>query len=61
MYTNLQLRAEEEENNQWWFSKGFDGNTPVNPALMTATAITDPQLLEKALHNGAIMQDWNVR
>jgi len=43
---------------QWGFSKGFDNTNPLGPALVSASAIPDPQRVSlKCTVNGQVLQD----
>ncbi|KAJ2898105.1 fumarylacetoacetate hydrolase domain-containing protein 2A [Zalerion maritima] len=57
---DVSARTHQWRSSQWCFSKvaGFDGSCPIGPALVSRSAITDPQSLGiKATLSGATVQD----
>ncbi|GAP82629.2 putative fumarylacetoacetate hydrolase [Rosellinia necatrix] len=58
---DISARKLQLATSQWSFGKGLDGSCPLGPALVSPSAIPDPQTLAiKALYNGAVVQDGHT-
>ncbi|PLB47301.1 hypothetical protein P170DRAFT_511928 [Aspergillus steynii IBT 23096] len=59
---DVSARTQQFKNSQWCFSKGLDGSCPLDPVLVSPSAIGDPHSLRiRAIHNGHVVQASNTR
>ena len=60
--TNDISARDQRRSGQWFFSKGQDSYAPLGPAVLTADALPDPQMLDLTLRvNGVQKQSGNSK